>query len=81
MQEVLSNHLKGSGAFGMFCLQTEGSLMINLSFMLRFKLHQKTGEEHPFSQNSAYCSPEDDINKDRLCVAVLQLSLGMSFFT
>ena len=52
--------------------------MINLSFALRLKLHQKTGEEHPFSQSSACSSPEDGINEDPLCVAVPQLSLGMS---
>jgi len=65
----------------MFCLQTEGSIMINLSFSLRFKLHQKTGEEHPFSQSSFRSSPEDDISEDPLCVAVPQLSLGMSLLT
>lgn len=65
----------------MFFLQTEGNIMINLSFALRFKLHQKTGEEHPFSQSSAHSSPEDDISGDPLCVAVPQLSLGMSFLT
>lgn len=81
MQEALSNHLRGRGAFGMFYLQTEESIMINLSFALRFKLHQNTGEEHPFSQSSARSSPEDDINEDPLCVAVPRLSLGMSLLT
>lgn len=65
----------------MFCLQTEGSIMINLSFALRFKLHQKTGEEHPVSQSSARSSPEDDINEGPVRVAVPQLSLGMSLLT
>lgn len=65
----------------MFCLQTESSIMINLGFALRFKLYQKTGEEHPFSQSSARSSPEDDISEDPLCVAVSQLSLGMNLLT
>lgn len=62
----------------MFCLQTEGSIIINLSFTLRFKLHPEMGEEYPFSQSSACSSPEDDINEDPLCVAVPLLSLGMN---
>lgn len=51
--------------------------MINLNFASRFKLHQKTGEQHPCSQSSVRNSPEDDINEDPLCVAVPQLGLGM----
>lgn len=77
MQEALSNHQRGRGAFGMFFLQTEESIMINLSFAFRFKLHQKTGKEHPFSQSSC-SSPEDDTCEDPLCVPVPQHSLGMS---
>lgn len=64
----------------MFFLQTEGSIMINLSFAFRFKLHQKSGKEYLFTQSS--CSPpEDDTCEDPLCVPVPQHSLGMNLLT
>lgn len=40
----------------MFCLQTEGRIMINLSSSARFKLHQKTRGEHPLIHSSARSS-------------------------
>lgn len=54
--------------------------MINPSFSFRFKLHQKSGKEHPFSQSSC-SSPEDDTCEDPLCAPVPQHSLGMNLLT